>query len=553
MASDEPPNPMAESGVTIRSDSEQYSRHEEQSVSPPSSSSPSPAVILYQPPTIWSIIRGAAINLLLPFINGMMLGFGELFAHEAAFRLGWSNTRGQPGRDPLKTFQRARRQDAFQQGPSPFKFEPGAGPCEGPLRNNGTTLHAPTTARRIGGPMPLAAASQHLIYTRHQARNASTQSTTAAPTTTPDASSLSDLTGTPVNLTGSDLLDIPEQIGFLKTLGLEYGWGPTSIMQTILESVYVYTGLPWWASIAVVAVGIRLALLKPALDASENSIKYQELLKDPRYQAATEEMKRVLVTGNHLAGAEARAKIALMNKAAGYSLWKNFVPMIQLPIGIGMFRLIKGMSALPVPSFETGGILWFTDLTASDPLFILPIATGIIVAMGMRIPLPYMAAQQQKMMKIMSLVVMPISTVVALFLPSGLTWYFFLSSLLHTIQAYFMHQPWFRRLVGLRPLTAPGPPSRPTAAWQAPRVLDARAPRIAAAQHATPPPAPETMFASLKSTLADAKEKLNERANKDSAERSLRAAREYEERRALEEKEKIVARILQKRNKGERH
>jgi YidC/Oxa1 family membrane protein insertase len=82
---------MAESGVTIRSDSEQYSGHEELATSPPSSSSP--AVILYQPPTIWSVIRGAAINLLLPFINGMMLGFGELFAHEAAFRLGWSNTR----------------------------------------------------------------------------------------------------------------------------------------------------------------------------------------------------------------------------------------------------------------------------------------------------------------------------------------------------------------------------------------------------------------------------------------------------------------------------
>lgn len=82
---------MAESGVTIRSDSEQYSGHEELSVSPPSSASP--AVILYQPPTFWSIFRGAAINLFLPFVNGMMLGFGELFAHEAAFRLGWSNTR----------------------------------------------------------------------------------------------------------------------------------------------------------------------------------------------------------------------------------------------------------------------------------------------------------------------------------------------------------------------------------------------------------------------------------------------------------------------------
>ena len=99
MASDEPPNPMAESGVTIRSDSEQYSGHDE---SPPSSSSP--AVILYQPPTLWSIFRGAAINLFLPFINGMMLGFGELFAHEAAFRLGWSNTRVRQGRRRAAVF-----------------------------------------------------------------------------------------------------------------------------------------------------------------------------------------------------------------------------------------------------------------------------------------------------------------------------------------------------------------------------------------------------------------------------------------------------------------
>lgn len=90
MASDN--SHMAESGVTMQSDSEQYSAGEELSTSPPSSSSP-PQLVLYQKPTIWSLIRGAAINLLLPFINGMMLGFGELFAHEAAFRLGWSNTR----------------------------------------------------------------------------------------------------------------------------------------------------------------------------------------------------------------------------------------------------------------------------------------------------------------------------------------------------------------------------------------------------------------------------------------------------------------------------
>lgn len=84
---------LAASGVTIPSDSENYSAHNDRSPSPPlSSTSP---LILYSPPTVWGLLRGTAINLLLPFINGLMLGFGELLAHEAAFRLGWSGTKVQ--------------------------------------------------------------------------------------------------------------------------------------------------------------------------------------------------------------------------------------------------------------------------------------------------------------------------------------------------------------------------------------------------------------------------------------------------------------------------
>ncbi|GES65690.1 outer membrane protein Tom13 [Aspergillus terreus] len=82
------PREMYESGLTVPSDSENYSANNELS----SSSSSSP-LILYKPPTFWSLLRGAAINLFLPFVNGLMLGFGELFAHEAAYRLGWSGTK----------------------------------------------------------------------------------------------------------------------------------------------------------------------------------------------------------------------------------------------------------------------------------------------------------------------------------------------------------------------------------------------------------------------------------------------------------------------------
>lgn len=87
-------NPLTESSMTIPSDSEQYSGNDNDDLSPsPPSSSSSPPMILYTPPTLWGLLRGAAINLFLPFINGLMLGFGELFAHEAAFRLGWGGTK----------------------------------------------------------------------------------------------------------------------------------------------------------------------------------------------------------------------------------------------------------------------------------------------------------------------------------------------------------------------------------------------------------------------------------------------------------------------------
>lgn len=96
-----PPQDLSASGLTIPSDSEAFS-----SLSPPSSSPPQSSsnnnnnnnqsheqkVVIYSRPTFWTLLRGAAINLLLPFVNGMMLGLGELLAHEVAFRWGWNST-----------------------------------------------------------------------------------------------------------------------------------------------------------------------------------------------------------------------------------------------------------------------------------------------------------------------------------------------------------------------------------------------------------------------------------------------------------------------------
>lgn len=53
--------------------------------------------------TILAICKATAINFLLPFINGVFLGFGEICAHELTYRWGWTNSAhvvSVPGRRP---------------------------------------------------------------------------------------------------------------------------------------------------------------------------------------------------------------------------------------------------------------------------------------------------------------------------------------------------------------------------------------------------------------------------------------------------------------------
>lgn len=57
------------------------------------SSIESPPIIIRVSRSTVSLLTSCAINLFLPFINGMMLGFGEIFAHELGFRWGFTGAR----------------------------------------------------------------------------------------------------------------------------------------------------------------------------------------------------------------------------------------------------------------------------------------------------------------------------------------------------------------------------------------------------------------------------------------------------------------------------
>ena len=181
---------------------------------------------------------------------------------------------------------------------------------------------------------------------------------------------LSDQAGSISNLSLDDINSIPEHIGYLKDLGLDFGWGPTSLIEYIIEHLHMWTGMPWWASIVATGLLIRAALVYPMLGASDTATKIQNLkhLSTPirmrmlQHQAA----------GNSMELAKAKAEMSKLHQANGVDTKKAFIPFIQIPLGFGCYRLIKGMAALPVPGLAAESVAWLQDLTVADPYYILP-------------------------------------------------------------------------------------------------------------------------------------------------------------------------------------
>ena len=165
-----------------------------------------------------------------------------------------------------------------------------------------------------------------------------------------------------------------EHIGFLKEMGLDYGWGPTAFMEWLLEHVHIYAGTPWWASIVISMLLVRAATLKLYFNAADSSARSQLITE---YTAPLmKKYKNALASGNKVEAQSVSQEMRTLRSNAGVSYLKQLAPFVQVFIGFGTFRLMRGMAYLPVPGLDTGGLMWFEDLTLSDPLFLLPIGTA---------------------------------------------------------------------------------------------------------------------------------------------------------------------------------
>ncbi|KAK1538893.1 YidC/Oxa1 family membrane protein insertase, partial [Colletotrichum costaricense] len=346
-------------------------------------------------------------------------------------------------------------------------------------------------------------------------------------------------------LDAASLLDLPEQIGFLKTLGLDFGWGPSSVMQWAIEHVHVLSGMPWWGSIAATAILLRLIMFKPLLKSQDTSARMQKLHQDPAYDETRKAMQEAMASGNSAAMTEARRDLSMLNKRAGVNPLNAFWGLLQIPFGYGMFRVLNGAASIPVPGMETGGFLWITDLTVSDPYFLLPIAGPMamfaMVKLGSKYSTPQAKAQQKLMMYILG----PLSVIFTSYLPAGVQFYFFITGLIGVAQNWLFSKAAFRSLFNLTPIATPGPAigttAGPTRIASGPTRLNYQAPR------ATPAPATPAADAgsikgivdNLKQTVHNAKGGAGNHLEAGRKREAEKAAKKYAEQRGEQERQKF--------------
>ncbi|KAL1917090.1 uncharacterized protein VTP21DRAFT_5288 [Calcarisporiella thermophila] len=168
----------------------------------------------------------------------------------------------------------------------------------------------------------------------------------------------------------SRIADTTMHIGDLKSMGLCHNT-PVGWLQSLLEATHVWTGLPWWGTIALVTVAIRSALMPFMISIQRNNANMMNI--NPEMQRLMSNIQTAKNEGDSAALSRYTMEVQdLFRKNKCHPLKSLGLPLLQAPVMISFYLALRKMSELPVPQFQEGGIAWFTDLTAKDPYYILP-------------------------------------------------------------------------------------------------------------------------------------------------------------------------------------
>jgi YidC/Oxa1 family membrane protein insertase len=205
-----------------------------------------------------------------------------------------------------------------------------------------------------------------------------------------------------------------------------------NILGSILLYFHQALGLQWWLAIVLLTILIR-TLLFPLTVRQVRSMRAMQELR-PEMEKIRSKYK-----DNRQKQQEEQMKLFQENKVN--PLGGCLPLLVQMPIIIGIFYVIRkfggGVAGAEAeyPSFTTGGILWFQNLTDHDPLYILPVLSAVTMLASMEITNKAMEPQQRWLMRLMPLGI----TVFLWSFPSGLFVYWITSNVITFVQNYVIY------------------------------------------------------------------------------------------------------------------
>lgn len=149
-------------------------------------------------------------------------------------------------------------------------------------------------------------------------------------------------------------------------------------------------GAPWWLAIVMLTICVRAVLL-PLTVRQTKSMRAMQALR-PEMDAMREKHK-----GEPQKLQQEMMKLYQERKVN--PLGGCLPVVVQLPIFLVLYYTIREFEALD--SFRTGGLFWFTDLTAPDTLYILPVLYVATMMASQEVTLRNtpMQAQQKMIMR----------------------------------------------------------------------------------------------------------------------------------------------------------
>ncbi|XP_035531653.1 mitochondrial inner membrane protein OXA1L [Morone saxatilis] len=257
--------------------------------------------------------------------------------------------------------------------------------------------------------------------------------------------------------TAAEVLQAASREASLTELGLAQ-YTPVGMVQNFLDSMHLDLGLPWWGAIVVATVFVRLAVFPVIVSTQKEAAKTHNLL--PEMTKINSRLDEAVESGDKVKFAKIYSEMNLFQKEHDVKDRSGFlVPMLQGPIFMSFFLALREMAHLPVPSLQTGGMLWFPDLTAADPFYILPLAsTGtmfLIMQLGIKsnIDSPYGRALKYTS-RLMPFLVFPLT----MNFPAAVFTYWLTSNCFSLGQLALLRHPSVKHILGI-PERIQHPPS----------------------------------------------------------------------------------------------